>query len=64
MSDTETSGSGERAGSVAAEGAAGGSGGGVELPVSEARDGREGAARVTRPLVLPETFDGSGSWRD
>ena len=64
MSDTETSGSGERAGSVAAEGAAGGSGGGAELPVSEARDGREGAARATRPLVLPKTFDGSGSLRD
>ena len=46
---------GERDGRVTA-------GGGVELPTSGA--GRPGPTGAARPLVLPETFDGTGSWSE
>ena len=46
---------GERDGRVTA-------GGGVELPTSGA--GRLGPTGAARPLVLPETFDGTGSWSE
>ena len=46
---------GERDGRVTA-------GGGVELPTSGA--GRPGPTGAARPLILPETFDGTGSWSE
>ena len=48
---------------LTSRGAASGVSGGAGLPTSGVE--RERAATgMTRPLVLPETFDGTGNWRE